>query len=49
MKSATVVDLENDRLYVEFDPTRVTPQQLLQAVTKQGFSATVVPEAPAPP
>ena len=49
MKSVAVVDLENDRVHVEYDPTHVTTQQLLQAVDKQGFAATIVPDAPAPP
>jgi hypothetical protein len=36
------VDLESDRLQVYYDPAKVTTQDFLHTVEKQGFSATVV-------
>jgi hypothetical protein len=41
--------LDNDRLHVRFDADRLTPEMLLQAVHKQGFTAAIVPENPSPP
>jgi hypothetical protein len=35
-------DLEKDWLHVQFDPGRVTPEELLQSVGMQGFVATIV-------
>jgi hypothetical protein len=49
VKSATVVDLENDRLLVEYDPTRVAPPEMLKAVAAEGFRATVVADPPPEP
>jgi copper chaperone CopZ len=43
-------DLDNDRLHVQYDSARITPQELLRSVAQQGFAATVVPgAAEAPP
>jgi hypothetical protein len=36
------VDLENDRLHIDYDPAKLSPEDLLQAVGKQGFTATIV-------
>jgi hypothetical protein len=47
VKSAEVVDLDNDRLRVEYHPTRATLQQLLQTVATQGFKASVAADPPA--
>jgi hypothetical protein len=38
-----VVDLENDRLEVQYEPAKVTVPALLETVRKQGFTATIVP------
>jgi copper chaperone CopZ len=42
------VDLDNDRLQVYYDRAKLTEQNLLQAVDKQGFVATIVAQAPPP-
>jgi hypothetical protein len=42
--------LENDRLHVRFDPAKLTTQDLVTSVDKQGFVATIVTGGPpAPP
>lgn len=43
VKDATV-KLDEKRAIVQYDPDKVTPQQLADAVTKAGYKATVVPE-----
>jgi hypothetical protein len=40
------VDLEQDRLDVTYDTKRLTPEQLLEVVRKQGFQGTIRPGAP---
>jgi copper chaperone CopZ len=35
-------DLENDRLHVDYDPAKLTPQELVHSVGQQGFTATIV-------
>jgi hypothetical protein len=41
-------DAEKDQMYFLYDPGRLTPGQVLEAVGKQGFQGTIVPGA-APP
>jgi len=41
--------LDNDRLQVRYDADRLAPEALLQAVGKQGFTATIVANDPEPP
>jgi hypothetical protein len=36
------VDLEKDTLQVRYEPDRVAPAAMLQAVDRQGFQAKVV-------
>ncbi len=48
MESVTA-DLDNDLLRVQFDPAKVSPRQMLQAVDKQGFAAEVRKEEEPPP
>ena len=43
VKDATV-KLDEKRAIVQYDPAKVTLQQLAEAVTKAGYKATVVPE-----
>jgi hypothetical protein len=42
------VDIDNDRLNVRYDPTRVTPQQMQQIAAKQDFTVTIVTGVKAP-
>ncbi|MBI3185952.1 MAG: heavy-metal-associated domain-containing protein [Myxococcales bacterium] len=43
VKEATV-KLDERRAIVQYDPAKLTPQQMADAVTKAGYKATVVPE-----
>jgi copper chaperone CopZ len=36
------VDLEKNRLRVDYDPAKVTTDEMLAAVAKQEFTATIV-------
>jgi hypothetical protein len=38
--------LEQDRLQVTYDPKRLTPEQLVEVVRKQGFQGTVLSGEP---
>jgi hypothetical protein len=40
-----VPDLDNDNLAVEFEPARVGTRQLIDAVAREGFTATIVTDA----
>jgi hypothetical protein len=45
------VDLENNRLRVDYDAAKISPAEMLEAVAKQEFTATIVagPAQAAPP
>jgi len=44
------VDLDQNRLRVDYDAEKVSPEQMLEAVAKQEFTATIVSgPAQAPP
>jgi hypothetical protein len=36
------VDFIKDLLHIRYDPSKVTPQQMLEEVRKQGFEGTIV-------
>jgi len=38
------VDLEENRLRVDYDPAKVSPAEMLETVAKQDFTATIVSE-----
>ncbi len=39
------MDLKKDQFRITYDPERVTPQRMLEAVRKQGFQGQVVKDA----
>ena len=39
-----IVKVDTKRAVVQYDPAKVTPQQLAEAVSKAGYKATVLPE-----
>jgi hypothetical protein len=43
------VDLKKDQFRIEYNPERVTPEQMLETVRKQGFRGEVVKDAAAGP
>jgi hypothetical protein len=38
------VDLEKDLFHISYDPAKLTPEQMLDAIRKQGFEGKIVPE-----
>jgi hypothetical protein len=43
------VDLKKDLLLIRYDPSRVTPDQMLQAINKVGYEGIVMGDKDAPP
>jgi hypothetical protein len=39
------VDLKKDQFRITYDPERVTPERMLEAVRKQGFRGEIVKDA----
>jgi hypothetical protein len=35
------VDLEQDQLRIDYDPAKVTPEAMLEAVRRQGFQGEI--------
>jgi hypothetical protein len=38
------VDFTKDRFHIAYDPKKLTPEEILETIRKQGFEAEVVPE-----
>jgi hypothetical protein len=38
------VDLKKDLLHVRYDPSRVTPEQMLQTIDKLGYEGKILAE-----
>ena len=38
---SAVVSLDNKNAQIGFDPDKVTPEQMIQAITEEGYSASV--------
>ncbi|MCI0460993.1 MAG: hypothetical protein L0Z62_28940 [Gemmataceae bacterium] len=43
------VDFQGDLLYITYDPKKVTPEEMLETVQKQGFQGQIVPGNPNEP